>query len=213
MITYLRSPRMTSETVFQILLSLNLGFAARMAMAYANYFGREEHLKVWVNQTFHFHPHSELGGGVAFLIVSLEIASILFLLLIVASRFNSFRPPLEMAGGILTFVALPFCYIYRTHLYPPVIGEPNVPYSLLMIELLIISFMALFYTLSTFRLPKWLMAGSILVHFFFWGWLFLGTVYFWRASLHLLFPTVALLSALTWEFSVKKPQTRTSHPV
>lgn len=182
----------------EFLFSLNLGLVARLVMAYANYYHTEATLKLWFNRKLGLHPHSDVGGNAAFLLLALEITLSILLLLRVFSRTSAIRAFLQYVAGIVSALALPFSWLYGAHLYEPLPGAPNPPHALLLLELAAVTVCAVLYLLSMWPLPGWGGVLLLLLHYGFWGWLFLGGPYFWLDPFKLLFPLTGLCSSLVW---------------
>ncbi len=186
----------------EFLFSLNLGLVVRLAMAYANYYHTEGTLKFWLNRQLHLDPHSDVGGNAAFLLLALEITLSIFLLLRIFSQISLIRMFLLYAAGIVSAVALPFSWLYGAHLYEPPPGLPNPPHGLLFLELVAVTVCAILYLLAKWPLPGWGGILLLILHYGFWGWLFLGGPYFWLGPFKLLFPLAGLCSAVAWALYV-----------
>lgn len=185
--------------VYEFLLSLNLGLLARWAMAQANYASSEIRIKEWVNARLGLHPHSNIGGNTAFLLLALEVTLAVFLVLRVLSRTALSNQFLLVAGGILSMLSLPVSWFYRAYLYELLPGVPNPPHFWLYIELTAVVAFVMLYLLSNSPLPAWTAIGMVVFHFALWACLFpIGAP--WLDPLPSIFPLAGLCSSLAWIF-------------
>ena len=192
------------QLLHEFLFSVNIGLIARLAMAYANYYQTEAALKLWFNRHLHLHPHSDVGGNAAFLLLALGITLGVFVVLRVFSRTFLSRAFLLYTAGIVSAVALPFSWLYGAYLHEPLPGLPDPPHALLMLELVAVTICAILYLLAKWPLPKWGSVLLLILHYGFWGWLLLGGPYFWLGSFKLIFPLAGLCSSVTWGFYVSR---------
>ena len=193
--------------VHEFLFSLNAGLVTRWLMAQANYAESELTIKGWINRRLHLHPHSDIGGNVAFLVLALGVALGTFLLLRVLSRTAWLNHFLRSVTGIVSLVALPASWLYRAHVYRPVPGLPNPPHILLFLELAAATSCIVLYLYAKWPLPGWGSVALLILHFSLWGWLFLGGPYFWFDPLHSVFPLAGSCSVLAWALYVSQGRT------
>jgi hypothetical protein len=180
------------------LFSFNVGLLARWDMAQANYAWTELRLKDWINLRLHLHPHSDIGGDAAFLLLALEIAVVTLLGLRLLSKTGLSESTLFMAGGTIAFLALPASWFYRAHLYRPLPGLPDPPHIILFFEVVAATVCAHVFPRIKWPLSGWLHTAVVILHFALWGWLFLGGPYFWLAPFQSIFPLAGLCSCLPW---------------
>lgn len=178
----------------EFLFALNLGLVARWAMAQAGSYS-ELTLQLWINR--HLHPHSNVGGNIAFFVLALEVALSVFLLLRILSIFPWLKRFLSMVG-IVSLVALPSAWLYATRLREPFPGMPNAPRTWLYLELLATILIATVYLLAKWPFPEWNSIALLILHFGLWAWLFPVGNYFWLAPFDLVFPLAGLCSSLAW---------------
>ncbi len=189
--------------VHEALFSLNIGLMTRWVMAQANYYLAELKIQLWVNRHLHLHPHSNVGGYGAFLTLALAMAFSIFLLLRLASHTLLAKELLRSAAGIVSLLTLPASWLYVTRLYPQPPGLPYAPRVWLLVELAGAVAGAAVYLYAKW-FSAWLNVGLLVLHFGFWGWLFLGGLYFWLAPFQLVFPLAGLCSSLAWGLYVSR---------
>jgi hypothetical protein len=182
---------------YEFLFALNIGLVVRWVMAQANYFESELKIQVWLSAHLHLHPHSQLAGHIAFVLLALEIALAAFVLLEIASYISSPHAlPLSIAG-IASLIALPLGWVYAARLREPPPGLPTLSNIWLNVELIGTILCAILYILKKWPLPKWAGILLIVLHFALWAWLFpVGA--FWLDPFQSVFPLVGLCSSLAW---------------
>jgi len=154
----------------------------------------ELEIKSAVNAFFKVHPHSNVGGYIAFLAVALLWTLFIFVVLRLASFSRLIKTVLRPVGGFISLAAIPGAWL----LLPPVsrLGLPNPPHGLLTLELLVVVVIASLFVWRNWLVPSWLIVGLLVLHFVLWGWLLMGGPYFWLDPFYLIFPATGLASCL-----------------
>jgi len=148
------------------------------------------------NAFFKVHPHSNVGGYIAFLAVVLPWALFIFVVLRLASFSRLMKSVLRPVGGFISLAAIPVAWLFL----PPIsrLGLPIPPHGLLTLELLVVLVIASLFVWRNWIVPSWLTAGLLVLHFVLWGWLLMGGPYFWLDPFYLIFPAAGLTSCLVW---------------
>jgi|SRR5690348_5570194 len=184
--------------VHEFLFSLNLGLVLRLGMQYAGYVETESALKRVLNGLFRLHPHSNIGGNAAFVLLSFEIALGGFLVLRILARLALTRLFLIYAAGIVSIVALPCVWLYGSHLHAPVPGLPDASHVLLGLEISFAAICAVAYLLAKSPPLEKAIFLLLFLHFALWAWLFPVGTAFWHDPFNLIFPLGGFSSSLTW---------------
>jgi hypothetical protein len=182
----------------EFFLSLHVALLIRWEKAQTSFSHLETGLEYRINSAFHLHPHSSVGGYVAFFAVSLMIAMAMFVVLRLVSATVLLRKVVRLMIGLAALGALPACLLYIQHILP-VPGSPSTLSTLwLLLELAGAITCSLFYMGGWWPAPAWTGILLLVLHFGLWGWLFLGGPYFWRAPFSLVFPLTGLCCSLAW---------------
>lgn len=203
---------------YELLFSLNVALVGRLAeieyplwgfrywgiLEYRLEFAIERHIYNYSHPNSRFVP-KDVEGHSAFLFLTLGAALCIFLLLRLFSHTRLAKELLRSVAGIVSLLALPAYWLYVRHLYPNRPDLPNPPRAWLFLELAVAIAAALSYMRGKWRLPDWTGAALVILHHVFWGWLFLGGLYFWHAPFESLFPAVSLCASLAWALYVKPP--------
>jgi len=208
MLTNKNRPASTNRfrIVHEALFSINYGLLIRWVMAQANYVASELAIKAWINNLLHLHPHSAVGGNLAFLLLALGVALGIFLLLRVLSSTTLSSEFLRSVAGILSLIGLPAAWFYRAHLYRLTVIVSGPTRVLLWLELLITTICVVLFLYGKWFFPGWASVVPLVFHFSLWGWLLLGTPYFWLAPFQSLFPLAGFCSALAWFLYAASPR-------
>ena len=198
-----------SRYTHEIFLSLNLGFMLKLAMSEEPRPSITWESTMWpkLNSYLHLHPHDSLGFWIGFFAVALVLTLIIFLVLETVLRFSGREDTILSAAGISSLFLFPTLCLYQNYYRNPVPTLPHPSGILLSVELAAILACSICY------LQKWLGGPRIiilviLIHFAFWGWLYLGGAYFWRAPAQSVFPAIGLCSALAWVSYLYKERNR-----
>ena len=202
----------------EFLFSLNVAFVARWAnirlplKGFYFWDGLEYKLEFAIERYFYNYSHpnirfvpKDVEGHTAFLFLTLVAAVCIFLFLGIFSRTSLVREFLRSVAGFVSLLALPAFWLYFTQLYPQFPDLPNPPRAWLYLELAAAAAGALSFLRGKWPLRSWSGAALIILHHVFWGWLFLGGLYFWHAPFESLFPAVGLCASLAWGLYVKSP--------
>jgi hypothetical protein len=155
-----------------------------------------------INALLGLHPHNNVGGDLAFFAVTLGWALSLFLLMRLVLIL---LPKLTLRwSGLFPVTALPIICLYRS--VPPLF--PNPPVFLVLLELFTAVVCCILY-ISKWLLSTWPIILLLVLHFVFWGWLFLGGPYVWRSPVGLSTPLAGLISSLVWGMYVKRADSMT----
>jgi hypothetical protein len=182
----------------EFLFSLNIALVIRWKSAAASLSPLEPTLQFRINGALHLQPNSHFGGYAAFFAIVLVVALSIFTVLRLFSRTLLAKEALRSIAGPVSLVALPACWLYVTYLLPLPRGLPNPPRAGLFIELAAATVCAVLYLWEKRPFLGWKRISLLLLHFCFWGWLFLGGFYFWRLPIQLIFPLAGFCSCLAW---------------
>lgn len=181
----------------EFLFSLNIALLVRLVNARTSFSNLESRLQWRINRTFGLNLHSYVGAYAAFFVLAIVLAVCIFAFLRLCSASLLGAKVLRSVAGIISVAALPICWLYLTRLYsPPVL--PNPPHVMLLMELGGAIVCTALYLLVKWPLPVWSSVLLLILHFGFWGWLFVGGPYFWRAPEQLVFPVVSLCACIAW---------------
>ena len=180
--------------LLDFLISLNLGLitkwqdGSRPVNSLTGLLGglHELEIKSAVNTFLKVHPHSNVGGYIAFLAVALLWTLFIFVVWRLASLSRLIKNALRPVGGFISLAAIPVAWL----LLPPIsnLGLPNPPHGLLTLELLIATVIAGLFVSRNWFVPSWLTVVLLVLHFALWGWLLMGGPYFWLGPFYLIFP-------------------------
>lgn len=198
----------------EVLFSLNLSLVGLLTYSLNGTFDISTGLGRRLNTYAGLHLHSNLGPDIAFFALGLLLASSLFLILRLSSNTAVASGFLRWVAGFSSLLALPAHWLYSIHLSPQPPGLPDPPPLWLVAELAAAAACAAVYVYARWPLPAWLNVGLLVLHFGFWGWLFLGGPYFWLAPFQSVFPLAGLCSALAWGLYVsrQRPKSRLGAP-
>jgi hypothetical protein len=182
----------------EFLFSLNIALVVRWKSAATSLSPLEPNLQFRINGALHLQPNSHFGGYAAFFALVLVVALSIFTVLRLFSRTRLAEEVLGSIAGPVSLVALPVCWLYVTYLFPLPRGLPNPPRAGLFIELAGATVCAVLYLWEKRPFLGWKEFALLLLHFCFWGWLFLGGFYFWRSPIKLIFPLAGFCSCLVW---------------
>jgi hypothetical protein len=188
------------------LFALNLGFLARyerdltMGAHFGDFdFRWEALLRAHLNAQLHRSVNGRPGGWAAFAIVAAGFAVVIFAALEVLLRIPAARKYFGTVAGALSAVALPVLWLYNDAFVSAVpSGLPNPSHVGLWFEIAAVAGYFMLSGAPGARLPVWIDGGVLLVHFVFWGWLFLGGLHPWHPHFQSVFPALGFCSALAW---------------
>jgi hypothetical protein len=183
---------------YEFLVSLNVALIIRWQSAQTSFSSLESNLQFWINGQLRLHPHSSIGKNSAFFLMALPLTLGIFVLLRLASVSPIVRKALYRINGAVSLLALPAGWLYVTHNLPVLPGMLDPPRAALFVELAAVVVCYIFYLKTKWQRPDWISFLLLILHFGFWGWLFLGGAYFWLAPFQLIFPIVGLCSCLAW---------------
>lgn len=182
----------------EVLFATNLAFVVVLAKATTSFFEVEEALQYRINALLHLPPHSNTGGYTAISVLALALGACIFVLLRTFYRTALSRITLRYIAGGTSLLGLPLYWLYDNHLFPSLTGNPNPPKLILVFELVAAVALALFFLLRSAVIPGWTWICLLMIHFCFWGWLFIGNPNFWVVPFECLFPALGLASAVAW---------------
>ena len=170
----------------------------------------ESTIQLKVNHYLRLHPDDSFGANLAFLLLALVFAVLMFVLLRILLASSSIRRAFQAVAGVISLIALPLGWFWvaaTVGISPPFSNPPHV---LLYLELLAAAVCAGAYLIGKWPLPSWVTIALLTAHFAYWDFLVSGGPYFWRNPFRLLFPIVGFLAVLTWGMDVSRSRVSAS---
>lgn len=195
---------------FEALFSVNTALLAKLVGITIFPFpfaSSELYIKWRMNSWFHLPPHSDIGGNTAFFILSLAQALLIFVLLRLLSKTSIAHAWLRFALGIVSLLAFPIAWFYVTYLVGQDPQRLDPQRSVLVLELVVAMTCAVLYLYKKWPFPAWGNVALLVLHFYFWGWMYFG----YRFPLYrsrLIFPAVGFCSTLAWSFYSRRSEPR-----
>lgn len=184
------------EISHDFLFSLNIALLVRLVNAQTSLSTLEPDFTFRINAALGLNPHMYFGGYIAFFVLALGLASALYVLLwILASFVSTF---FRSSYGFVSMTALPLTWLASTTIHQVLPGLPNPPRAWLLLELVAVVICSVLFLVRRWPLPDWASVALLAMHFVFWGWLFMGGIYFWLAPTKLVFPLVGFCSCIAW---------------
>jgi hypothetical protein len=171
----------------------------------------EASLQSRINRYFQLHPHSAVGGNIAFIVPALVLALLLFALIRIAVASSLIRKVFVSAAGIVSLIALPVVWLSVVRLIGVAPPLPNPPHLLLYFELFTATACAFLYLYAYWPIPGWVSIAMLAVHFGFWDWIISRGPYFWLNPFSLIFPLTGFFATLLWAITVSRTATQVAH--
>ena len=166
----------------------------------------ESLLQSKINASLHLHPHHSFGANLAFLLLALVLALLLFVVLRVLLTSSFLKNVFHSTAGVISLIALPVGWLWVSRLIGIAAPLPNPPRWALYLELSAVAAYAVLYSVGRWVLPLWLTMTLFAVHFGYWDFLVSRGPYFWLDPFSLIFPFVGLLATIAcgWGLSLSK---------
>ena len=204
---------MSTKTLLRVteaLFSLNVAALAMLAaeMKPNRYLSvllsGEANLKITLNHILAQHPHSNIGGNIAFLSMALIWAIPLFLLFQISVWETPSRWFFNYPAGVLSLIALPLVWLLGRVYFTTNPDELVIHRYLIFLELLIALICGIAYAYGFFLTTGWITSGLLVLHFFFWCWVIFGSIRFWLDPFRLVFPLLSAIAAYAWGVLVSR---------
>lgn len=198
-----------------VLFSLNLGLILKLEgnqrpnRLFSFFDFGEIDLKDRINGALHLHPHHAVGGDVAFLLLAVSLAVVIFLVIGLSSKIRFIDQLFRLTAGIISLTALSVAWLIVANVLGITAPLPNPPRALLSVELCAVVLCAVAYLNDKWPIPAWITVVLLGLHFGYWNWIVSGGSYFWRDPFRLIFPLIGFLATLLWGMYVKTPSQAT----
>jgi hypothetical protein len=200
-----RTSAIRAQYIQEFLFSLNVAFlavAARsMAAAWLPWVGK---IQLSLNHHWRLPPESSVGGDFALSSIAFVLALCIFVIVRLLSIVSVAGVLLLWITGIVSLVALPAWWLYFSRQFPVPANLPNLASTWLFLEIAASMLCTVLYLWRKWPLPGWGSTLLLILHFVFWGWLFLGGPFFWLAPFKLVFPAMGLAAMVAWGIYVSR---------
>lgn len=207
----LDAPDERPRYIHEILFCLNLALVLKLEgnqkpnKFFSFFESGESLLQSKINASLQLHPHHAFGANLAFLLLALVLASLLFVVVRVLITSSFLNNVFHSTAGVISLIALPAGWLWVSGLIGIGVPLPNPPRWALYLELSAVAACAVLYFAGKWVLPSWLTITLLAVHFGYWDFLVSRGPYFWRDPFRLIFPLTGFLATLVWGIHVSHP--------